>query len=80
MLLVQPSVLIGRGAGQDATSSSVISDIADAVSLLKGASPIDRFNEVGSLSDDEKCVALAKAEVLESRYYIRFKVKDERRF
>ena len=34
--VVGTTVLIGRGAGQDATSSSVISDIADAVSLLKG--------------------------------------------
>ena len=75
--VVGTTVLIGRGAGQDATSSSVISDIADAVSLLKGASSVDRFNAVGSLSDDEKRVDLAKAEVLESRYYIRFKVRDE---
>ena len=32
--VVGTTVLIGRGAGQDATSSSVISDIADAVFLL----------------------------------------------
>ncbi|MDP4692949.1 MAG: homoserine dehydrogenase, partial [Opitutales bacterium] len=35
--VVGTTVLIGRGAGQDATSSSVISDIADAVFMLQGA-------------------------------------------
>ena len=35
--VVGTTVLIGRGAGQDATSSSVISDIADAVFILQGA-------------------------------------------
>jgi len=35
--VVGTTILIGRGAGQDATSSAVISDIADAVFMLQGA-------------------------------------------
>ena len=35
--VVGTTVLIGRGAGQDATASAVIGDIADAVFTLQGA-------------------------------------------
>ena len=75
--VVGTTVLIGRGAGQDATSSSVISDIADAVSLIKGRTSEDRFLEAGSVSEDANSTHLSARDTLESRYYFRFKVKDE---
>ena len=74
--VVGTTVLIGRGAGQDATSSSVISDIADAVSILQSRASEVRFSQEDQ-SNSSEALALAKPEVLESRYYFRFKVKDE---
>lgn len=74
--VVGTTVLIGRGAGQDATSSSVISDIADAVSILQGRTSEARFAQDNRLEDSET-LELSKPEALESRYYFRFKVKDE---
>jgi len=76
--VVGTTILIGRGAGQDATSSSVISDIADAVFMLQGA-PEPVISE-----EDEKIynqlaagLELAKPEELSGRYYLRIHVKDE---
>lgn len=76
--VVGTTVLIGRGAGQDATSSSVISDIADAVFMIQGApAPViseedeQRYAELG----DE--VTLAPASELQSHYYLRIRVKDQ---
>jgi homoserine dehydrogenase len=76
--VVGTTVLIGRGAGQDATSSSVISDIADAVFMLQGA-PKPAISE-----EDEAIYArladgleLTKPEELEGRYYLRIHVKDQ---
>ena len=76
--VVGTTVLIGRGAGQDATSSSVISDIADAVFMLQGA-PAPVISE-----EDEKVyrqlaegLELAKPAELEGRYYLRIHVKDQ---
>ncbi len=76
--VVGTTVLIGRGAGQDATSSSVISDIADAVFMLQGA-PKPAISE-----EDEAIYArladgleLTAPEDLEGRYYLRIHVKDQ---
>lgn len=76
--VVGTTVLIGRGAGQDATSSSVISDIADAVFMLQGA-PAPVISE-----EDEQCyaqladgVTLAAASALQGDYYLRIRVKDQ---
>ena len=56
--VVGTTVLIGRGAGQDATSSSVISDIADAVSMVQGApDPV--------ISEEDEAVYQKLAEGLE---------------
>jgi homoserine dehydrogenase len=74
--VVGTTVLIGRGAGQDATSSSVISDIADAVSILQSRTSEARFAQDNPPEDSGK-LELSKPEALESRYYFRFKVKDE---
>jgi len=76
--VVGTTVLIGRGAGQDATSSSVISDIADAVFMLQGA-PAPVISE-----EDERVyrqlaagLELARPDEIEGRYYLRIHVKDE---
>lgn len=76
--VVGTTVLIGRGAGQDATSSSVISDIADAVFMLRGAPEVitadgESPSEDSSASD----LQLAAPEELEGCYYLRIHVKDE---
>ncbi|MDA9317349.1 homoserine dehydrogenase [Puniceicoccaceae bacterium] len=76
--VVGTTVLIGRGAGQDATSSSVISDIADAVFMLQGA-PAQGISE-----EDEETyrkiadgIELADKDSLGGRYYFRIHVKDQ---
>ena len=76
--VVGTTVLIGRGAGQDATSSSVISDIADAVFMLQGAPK-------PAISEEDKAIyaqladglELTAPEQLEGRYYLRIHVKDK---
>ena len=76
--VVGTTVLIGRGAGQDATSSSVISDIADAVSLLKGEASTGRHTSSDPKANkDEVSLQLNPPDQLEGRYYFRFHVKDE---
>ncbi|HKK18783.1 MAG TPA: homoserine dehydrogenase [Opitutales bacterium] len=76
--VVGTTFLIGRGAGQDATSSSVISDISDAVFMLRGAAP-----QAISKEDEELYAQLAsglelsKPEDLKGCYYVRISVKDE---
>ena len=75
--VVGTTVLIGRGAGQDATASSVISDIADAVSLIKGRTSEDRFLGFDALPELIEGTELSLPTALEGRYYFRFTVKDE---
>ena len=76
--VVGTTVLIGRGAGQDATSSSVISDIADAVYMIQGAPrPVILEEDEAlyrQLADGLKLAAPAE---LTGRYYLRVHVKDE---
>ena len=75
--VVGTTLYIGRGAGQDATSSAVISDIADAVALLKN----DRRAFVTARRENVvarpggRC-ELAPAERIHGRYYLRLTVKD----
>lgn len=68
--VVGETVYIGRGAGQDATASAVISDIADAVTLLR------RGNVALPEPSGTPC-PLASLESIVGRYYIRMDVKDE---
>ena len=76
--VVGTTVLIGRGAGQDATSSSVIGDIADAVSLLKGEVSTGRHTSSDPKAyKNEESLKLSLPDQLEGRYYLRFHVKDE---
>lgn len=76
--VVGTTILIGRGAGQDATSSSVISDIADAVFMLQGA-PDPVISEEDEMIYNQLAAGLelAKPDELQGRYYIRIHVKDE---
>ncbi len=68
--VVGETIYIGRGAGQDATASAVISDIADAATLLTRGNAL--LPEVNLPK-----LPLAKPENLGSRYYLRLEVKDE---
>lgn len=73
--VVGTTVLIGRGAGQDATSSSVISDIADAAFMLQGGfKPWLPEESSRSLVDS---LDLAASDDLVGEYYFRIRVKDE---
>jgi homoserine dehydrogenase len=67
--VVGETVHIGRGAGQDATASAVIGDIADAVTLLRrGGVP---------LPEPEECrCPITPLENVTARYYVRLEVKD----
>jgi homoserine dehydrogenase len=73
--VVGTTVYIGRGAGQDATASAVISDIADAVSLLihgKGAHLMGEDAMPAS-----RGTRLAPPERIRGRYYVRLTVADQ---
>jgi len=68
--VVGETVYIGRGAGQDATASAVISDIVDAVALLlRGNAPLPEPIE-------HNCPR-RPLESIRGRYYLRMDVKDE---
>ncbi|WP_269526027.1 homoserine dehydrogenase [Coraliomargarita parva] len=76
--VVGTTVLIGRGAGQDATSSSVISDIADAVFMLQGApAPVISEEDEEVYQQLADGLELTTPEELEGRYYLRIHVKDQ---
>ena len=76
--VVGTTVLIGRGAGQDATSSSVISDIADAVFLLQGAAtPVVPVGDEAIHSKLADGLKLMEKGSLEGRYYLRIHVKNQ---
>ena len=77
MWLERP-VLIGRGAGHDATSSSVISDIADSVALWPVLmSSIDLGFGMSTHTADQVSLALNATSDWVGRYYFRFHVKDK---
>jgi homoserine dehydrogenase len=71
--VVGTTTYIGRGAGQDATASAVISDIADAIVLLTTGRDV---TPVESPARAARTVRLAPPERLRSRYYVRTTVKD----
>jgi len=76
--VVGTTILIGRGAGQDATSSSVISDIADAVFMLQGApAPVISEEDERIYSELAAGLELAAPSELTGRYYLRIHVKDQ---
>jgi homoserine dehydrogenase len=73
--VVGTTVYIGRGAGQDATSSAVISDIADAVSLLIHGKGAHLMGE--DALTNSKGTRLAPPERILGRYYVRLTVADQ---
>lgn len=73
--VVGTTLYSGRGAGQDATASAVISDIADAVALLKHGKGAHFIGEC--LPSATKSPRLAPPENVRSRYYLRLTVKDQ---
>lgn len=68
--VVGETVYIGRGAGQDATASAVISDIADAIILLR------RGNVALPEPTVRRC-PMTPLDKIAGRYYLRMDVKDE---
>jgi homoserine dehydrogenase len=73
--VVGTTLYSGRGAGQDATASAVISDIADAASLLRYGKGAHLLGEV--TTPQRKDTKLAPPESIRSRYYLRLTVKDQ---
>jgi homoserine dehydrogenase len=73
--VVGTTLYSGRGAGQDATASAVISDIADAAALLKHGKGAHLIGE--SSAPPRNGCRLAPLESIRSRYYLRLTVKDE---
>ena len=72
--VVGSTLYIGRGAGQDATASAVISDIADAVALLQHGKGAHFMNE--DAPPAAKGTRLAPPERIRGRYYVRLTVAD----
>lgn len=68
--LVGRTVYIGRGAGQNATASAVISDISDAFETLKS-------KPIRSLLPKVEVAGIMPLSDMKSSFYIRLSVKDE---
>ena len=64
-------VLTGRGAGQDPTAGSVISDIVDVVKAMKGMTSLPKLMHV----TPDECTAATSSEV-RGRFYLRLHVDD----
>lgn len=76
--VVGTTTYIGRGAGQDATASAVISDIADAVALLtSGKTPMLPEEAESIHSRGGRAPRIAALDKIKSSYYLRMTVKDE---
>ena len=71
--VVGTTLYIGRGAGQDATASAVISDLADAAGLLQHGPGARLAGESGPPPGDCRPAPLRH---LRGRYYLRLTVKD----
>jgi homoserine dehydrogenase len=72
--VVGTTLYIGRGAGQDATASAVISDIADAAALLRRGTGAHFIGEEGP-PPGGNC-RMAPAQRIRGRYYVRMTVTD----
>jgi homoserine dehydrogenase len=73
--VVGTTLYIGRGAGQDATASAVISDIADGVAILGRGKGSLFTGEEGPPAKGR--ARLAPLERITGRYYLRLTVADE---
>lgn len=77
--VVGTTTYIGRGAGQDATASAVISDIADAAALLSARAPVSLADDAAelhsqSLGEEPRLSPLGH---VRGRFYLRMTVRDE---
>jgi homoserine dehydrogenase len=70
--VVGDTLYYGRGAGQDATASAVLSDLADAALDLKCGSK----SRIAPFVPHEREGAVLKMEEIVSRYYLRLNVID----
>lgn len=70
--VVGDTLYYGRGAGQDATASAVLSDLADAALDRKCGAK----NRVPAFVPHERKGAVAKIDEVTSRYYLRLSVVD----
>jgi homoserine dehydrogenase len=75
--VVGTTLYIGRGAGQDATSSAVISDIVDAVGVLCSQKPPLIPDEVPGILGDGSDLTISPAQNVTGCYYFRLFVRDE---
>lgn len=75
--VVGTTLYIGRGAGQDATSSAVISDIVDAVGVLCSQKPPLIPDEVPGILGDGSDLAISPSQNVTGCYYFRLFVRDE---
>ncbi|HTQ30062.1 MAG TPA: homoserine dehydrogenase [Opitutaceae bacterium] len=75
--VVGTTTYIGRGAGQDATASAVISDIADAITLLTTGKTVALPEEAADLhARGGDGLRIAPPEHVRGRYYLRLTVRD----
>ncbi len=76
--VVGTTTYTGRGAGQDATASAVISDIADAVVLLTTGRRIDPVANASpaTIPVPPRPAKIAPLERIHGRYYLRTTVRD----
>ena len=76
--VVGTTLYIGRGAGQDATASAVISDIVDAVALLRREKGEHIASYTGgSALPGRQLPRLAPPEHIAGRFYLRLTVEDK---
>ncbi len=66
------TVLTGRGAGQDPTASSVISDVVDAIKVILGEKPPPKLRHTS-----EGACRLAVPSEVEGAFYLRLTVEDK---
>ena len=70
--------MIGRGAGQDATASSIISDLADAVAILQGANILNSKKRENCAAEKlTDSLELTSIDAHSGCYYLRVHVKDQ---
>jgi homoserine dehydrogenase len=75
--VVGTTLYIGRGAGQDATASAVISDIVDAVGVLSGARRAFLPDEAPPLLGGGTSIKITSPKNVSARYYLRLTVRDQ---
>jgi homoserine dehydrogenase len=76
--VVGSTIHIGRGAGQDATASAVISDIADAVFTAQGAELMNLIDEKNDpLTSSLQELQIAPMDEVSSCFYLRLSVLDQ---